>query len=144
MDLLGDKPEFRIDDETSRVFSRHENEPPQYVSGDAVVKNSSITEGCEIYGTVINSVLGYGVKVEKGATVKDSVIMQGSVVKSGAKVLYSILDEDVTVSKNSVVGADKEKTKEVTVLGAGTVLPEGMIVEEGKILSSDDVKGGKA
>jgi hypothetical protein len=32
----------------------------------------------------------------------------------------------------------------ITVLGAGTVLPCGMIVEEGKILSSDDVKGGKA
>ena len=109
-----------------------------------MVENSVVTEGCVIDGTVINSVLSPGVKVEKNAVVKDSVIMQGTVIKSGAKVMYSILDEEVTVCENCVVGADLEKAKEVTVLGAGTVLPCGMIVEEGKILSSDDVKGGKA
>ena len=68
--------------------------------------------------------------------------MQGSVIKKGAKVLYSILDEEVTVGENCVVGNDKEKAKDVAVIGAGAVLCDGMTIEEGKIVSSDDIKGG--
>ena len=136
MDLLGDKPEFRIDDETSRVFSRHENEPPQYVSGEAVVKNSSITEGCEIYGTVINSVLGYGVTVEKGATVKDSVIMHHCVIKSGAAVEYSILDSDVTVGKDARIGRCKDESEGITVIGTGKVIADGEDIADNQMIYS--------
>lgn len=142
MDLLGDNPEFDIDDSSWKIRSRNTAQAPQYIGSDAVIENSVITEGCEIDGTVINSVISPGVKVRKGAVVKDSVIMQGCVVKSGAKVLYSILDEEVTVGQNCIVGNDKENAEEVSVVGASAVLPDGMIIEEGKIVSSEDVKGG--
>lgn len=142
MDLLGDSPEFEIDDPSWKIRSRNTAQAPQYIGSDAIVENSVITEGCEIDGSVINSVISPGVKIEKGAVVKDSVIMQGSVIKKGAKVLYSILDEEVTVGENCVVGNDKEKAKDVAVIGAGAVLCDGMTIEEGKIVSSDDIKGG--
>ena len=93
-------------------------------------------------GAVINSVISANVTVEKGAVVKDSVIMQGTTVKANAKVLYSIIDEEATVGEGASVGADKEAAKEVTVLGMGAELPAGATVEEGKILSAEDVKGG--
>ena len=142
MDLLGDNPEFDIDDSMWKIRSRNTAQAPQYIGCEAVIENSVITEGCEIDGTVINSVISPGVKVRKGAVVKDSVLMQGSVVKSGARVLYSILDEEVTVGANCTVGNDKENAEEVTVVGAGAVLPDGMTIKEGKIVSSEDVKGG--
>lgn len=144
MDLLGDSPEFDIDDPSWKIRSRNTAQAPQYIGNDAVIENSVITEGCEIDGTVINSVISPGVKIQSGAVVKDSVIMQGTTVKKGARVLYSILDEEVVVGENCIVGNDKEKSKDVSVIGASTVLPEGYIVEEGKIVSSDDIKGGKA
>jgi len=144
MDLLGDSPEFDIDDSMWKIRSRNTAQAPQYIGCEAVIENSVITEGCEIDGTVINSVISPGVKVRKGAVVRDSVLMQGSVVKSGAKVLYSILDEEVTVGANCTVGNDKENAEEVTVVGASAVLPDGMVIEEGKIVSSEDVKGGNA
>ncbi len=144
MDLLGENPEFDIDDASWKIRSRNTAQAPQYIGSDAVIENSVITEGCEIDGTVINCVISPGVKIEKGAVVKDSVIMQGSVVKKGARVLYSILDEEVTVGENCIIGNDKENAKDVSVVGAGAILPDGFAVEEGKIVSSDDIKGGNA
>ncbi len=144
MDLLGDKPEFEIDDDKWRIRSRNAAAAPQYIGKDAVVENSVITEGCKINGTVINSVLSAEVVVEEGAIIKDSVIMQGAVVKKNARVYYSIIDEETVIGEACVVGEEKDSASEVTVVGMGTVLPDGFKVEEGKILSSDEVKGGKA
>lgn len=142
MDLLGSKPAFDINDSSWRIYSRTAAKPPQYIGEDAVIENSLITEGCEIYGTVINSVLSPGVHIESGAVVKDSVIMSDTLVKAGASVMYSIIDENVCVGKSCVVGNDMKNAKNVTVVGAGTVLPDGTNVEEGKIFTADDVNGG--
>ena len=142
MDLLGAKPVFDINDESWRIYSRNTAKPPQYIGEDAVIDNSLISEGCEIYGTVINSVISPGVLIEKGAVVKDSVIMGDSTVKAGSSVLYSIVDENAVIGKECSVGGDSEKTKKITVIGAGTVLPDGYSVENGKIISADDVDGG--
>lgn len=142
MDLLGSKPVFDINDESWRIYSRNTAKPPQYIGEDAVTDNSLISEGCEIYGTVINSVISPGVLIEKGAVVKDSVIMGDSTVKAGSSILYSIIDENAVIGKDCSVGSDSEKAKKITVIGAGTVLPDGYTVETGKIISADEVDGG--
>ena len=142
MDLLGSKPVFDINDESWRIYSRNTAKPPQYIGEDAVTENSLISEGCEIYGTVINSVISPGALIEKGAVVKDSVIMGDSTVKSGSSILYSIIDENAVIGKDCFVGSDSEKTRKITVIGAGTVLPDGYTAEPGKIISADEVDGG--
>ena len=65
------------------------------------MENTSVTEGCEIFGTVKNSVLGENVRVEAGATVEDSVLMGDSVVKAGARVDYAILDRNVEIGEGA-------------------------------------------
>ena len=142
MDLLGSKPVFDINDESWRIYSRNTAKPPQYIGEDAVTDNSLISEGCEIYGTVINSIISPGVLIEKGAVVKDSVIMGDSTVKAGSSILYSIIDENAVIGKDCSIGSDSEKAKKITVIGAGTVLPDGYTVETGKIISADEVDGG--
>ena len=57
--------------------------PPQYISGQAMVERSLISNGCEIYGEVRNSVIGAGVTIGKGAVVRDSIIMQGVTIGKG-------------------------------------------------------------
>ena len=137
MDILGDRPVLSLHDEAWRIFSRQEAAAPQYISADAVVKNCSMTAGCEIEGTVINSVLGSGVKVEKGAVVEDSVLFSDVTVKAGAVVKYSILDSNVTVGAGAVVGADKSETDEIAVIGADCVVADGAIVAPGAMISED-------
>ena len=84
MDLLGDKPVLDLSDESWRIFARHSASAPQFVGARAQVENSYITEGCEIYGTVKNSVVGPGVRVMHGAVVEDSVLMGDATVQPGA------------------------------------------------------------
>ena len=64
--------------------------------------NSLISSGCNINGTVRNSILSRGVIVENGASVTNSIIMQDCVIKSGARV------ENAIVDKNNVVPANTE------------------------------------
>ena len=122
MDLLGEKPLLDLNDDSWRIYARHSAETPQYIGADAVIENSSITEGCSIYGTVINSVLGSDVVVEKGAVVRDSVIMDGVKVCSGATVDYAIVDEKSVILENTVVGARKGEEAEITVIAARSVV----------------------
>jgi len=141
MDLLGSEPALNIKDESWRIYSRHAAHAPQYVGADAVIENCSITEGCEIYGTVRNSVLGAGVKVMPGATVVDAVIMDDCTIESGATVIYSILDSGVTVGKNSTVGRDRKDAKGITVIGTGIAVPADFDVADDKMISnSSDLK----
>ena len=135
MDLLGKNPKLSLFDESWRIFSRHIAYAPQYISGTARVYNSSITEGCEIYGTVRNCVLGTGVKVMEGAAVCDSVIMSDVVIEPGAQVNYSIVDSGVTVGKNATVGEVRNVAREITIIGAGINIAEGQTVKEGEMLS---------
>ena len=135
MDLLGDNPVFSLLDEAWRIYSRHTAQPPQYISADAVVENTSVTAGCDIYGTVRNSVLGAGVHVGKGAVVEDSVLMNGVTVEDGAVVRYSILDENVTVGKDSTVGEDRATAQGIAVVGAGIIVPQKKAIPAGAMIS---------
>ena len=136
MDMLGTNPAINLNDESWRIFSRHENEAPQYVGADATVVNSSVTEGCEIYGEVVNSVLGAGVKVEKGAVVRDAVIMGGVRIGENAKVEYSIIDSNVTVGNNASVGKSKDVAKGITVVGMGLNIPDGKVIGDDEMVTN--------
>ena len=134
MDLLGAHPALQLGDHNWRILSRHENAPPQIIGENGVVENASITEGCAIYGTVRNSVLGENVQVLEGATVVDSVLMGDCVIGEGAVVEYAILDRDVEIGAGARVGKSKDEAKGITVIGEGTRVAEGAVVEDGATL----------
>jgi len=135
MDLLGAHPELDLNDESWRIFSRHYADAPQYVGTTASVINSSITEGCEIEGQVINCVLGTGVRVERGALVKDSVLMDNVTIGAGAEVTYSILAPEVTVGGGARLGAPKEQAAGVTVIGEGVTIPAGRVIRDNEMIA---------
>jgi glucose-1-phosphate adenylyltransferase len=142
MDLLGTVPNFELRDNDRVIHSRSPLAPPAYVAGTVV--NSLVANGCEIEGTVINSVIGTDCTIEAGAEVKDSVLMGNIVVKAGAKVNYAIIDEEVTVGKKAVVGAEKAeaskvegKTSGITVLGRGITVCDGGKVPAGEIVDKN-------
>ena len=59
------------------------------------MKNSLIADGCVIDGEVENCVLFRGVRVEKGATLRNCIIMQDSVIGSNTTLNFVIGDKDV-------------------------------------------------
>ncbi len=137
MDLLGEAPAFDVGDSDWKIHSRNPLAPPEYIGQDAVVDNSLVALGCEIEGTVVNSVLATGVVVERGAVVKDSVIMADTVIQQGARVEYSIIDENVTVEENAVVGKARAKGVGIAVLGRDITIASGATVAAGEILDKD-------
>ena len=134
MDLIGNEPVFNLFDRRSKVYSRNDARQPQFIGANATVENSLVTEGCEIHGKVINSVLFPGVYVAPGAVVRDSVIFSDSLILSGAIVDYSMLDHDVVVGNGAVVGVPKGKGKKITVIGANVNVDPGKVIEEGSMI----------
>ena len=80
------------------VFTRVHNSTPVVYKQGCKVENSMLADECMIEGTVINSVLFRGVKVEKGAVVKNSVLFKGTHVGKGATVNCIVTDKDVYIS----------------------------------------------
>ncbi|MBE6594631.1 MAG: glucose-1-phosphate adenylyltransferase [Ruminococcaceae bacterium] len=135
MDILGASPTLKMNVSDWRILSRHDNAPPQYVGPSAAVENSSITEGCEILGTVRNSVLGENVRIMEGAVVEDAVLMGDTIVYEGARVSYAIVDRGVKIGKHAVVGKHKDGAKGIAVVGEGVQIVEGAVIEDGAMIS---------
>ena len=136
MDLLGKDPKFNLYDKNRRIFFRTPARPSQYVGNDAVIKNSIITEGCEVYGTVINSVLFSGVYVAPGAVVKDSVVMSDTVIGEDARINYSIIDKSVSIGRGATVGQPIEEGAGITVLGTGVSVADDKRIGGGLMLNA--------
>ena len=136
MDLLGKDPKFNLNDNKWKIYSRNDAYPPQLIKEDAVLDNVSITEGCVIEGTVINSVLSNNVRVGKGAIVKDCVIFEDVLIDAGAKVEYAIIDSGVIVKPNVKVGDSKDKGAKLTVIAGGVVVNND--VASGEMLEKEN------
>ena len=134
LDLLNPKVDLDLSDPSWKIYSRTPTAPPHYVSPDATVQNSMVTEGCEISGDVDFSVIFADVTIEKGAVIRDSIIMPGTVIKSGAVVQYAIVAENAVVEENAVVGERPEAMEDldkwgVAVIGKGVTVKKGMKIE---------------
>ena len=135
MDLLGADPVLDLNDPNFKIYSRNQSNGPQFIGENAKIVNSYVTDGCEIYGTVKNCVIGSGVKIMPGAYVKDCVLMGDTVIGSGATVSYAILDTGVVIGAGATVGKSKDNAKGITVLGADIKGPNGVVVDDGTIIS---------
>ncbi|MBM9512297.1 glucose-1-phosphate adenylyltransferase subunit GlgD [Desulfobulbus marinus] len=83
--------------------------PSRFVNGCSVT-SSLISAGCVIEGTVENSVLSPGVKVEKGAVVTNSIIFDDGVIGKDAKVDLAICDKRVRIGDGAVIGNSDNMT----------------------------------
>lgn len=81
------------------IYTKTKDQSPTKYGSDAVVQNSFISDGCDIEGTVINCILSRGVKVAKGATIKNSIIMQDSIIEEGVDLSHVVFDKEVHITK---------------------------------------------
>jgi len=114
MDLLSKKPLINLYDNNFKVFSKNSHMPPCFVADSAELDNSLLTAGCEIFGSVKNSIISEGVIIEEGAVVENSVIMCGSVIEKGARVEYAVVDEKTVIGANVEVLGDASEIKLVS------------------------------
>ena len=137
MDLLGE-PEFDISDPSWRIRSRNPIAPPQYLGDESRVVNSIIVSGCDIEGTVENSILSHDVTIGKGAVVRNSVIYAGVTIDENSTVDHAIIDENVKIGKGVKIGDEQTGgDKKITVLGRDIVVSDNKTVESGDIIDEN-------
>ncbi len=137
MDLLSERPQFDLSDNSWRIRSRNPIAPPHYIGESGRVTNSIVSSGCEINGSIEKSVISHDVEIAKGASVKDSIIFAGAKIGENAIVENAIIDEDVIVGKGARIGVSAEKEKKIAVLGRGIKVSDGAVVVAGEILDKN-------
>ncbi|WP_233414388.1 glucose-1-phosphate adenylyltransferase [Thermaerobacillus caldiproteolyticus] len=106
MDLLNEESELNLFDHSWRIYSVNPNQPPQYIASDAVVTESLINEGCVVEGSVEHSVLFQGVHIQKGAVVKDCVIMPDTVIGENVYIEKAIVPSDIEIPSGMTICSD--------------------------------------
>ncbi len=109
MQLLDSKVREDLFNSDRPVFTKTRDDMPTRYGTKSEVKNCFIANGCVIDGTVKNSILFRGVKVEKGAVIENSIIMQSGVVEKGANLKYVIADKNVVIGEGTVINGTENR-----------------------------------
>lgn len=115
MDLLEAEPRLTLDDPAWPILTTGLQRSPARIEASATLDGVLVAAGAQVRGTVVRSVLAPGVVVERGAEVRDAILLHDSYVGAGARVTRAILDEQAHVEGDAVV----EGTDEVAVVAAG-------------------------
>jgi len=136
--LLSEPPALDLGDPNWVIHTRSQERPPVRIGAHGVTRETLLSNGCVINGTVIHSVLSPGVKVEAGAVVRDSVILNDTVVGAGAVVDCCVLDKEIRVGPGARVGGGDDHTPNqlepanintgITIVGKRARIPAGAVI----------------
>ncbi len=104
MDLLNKDNKLNLYDSNWPILSKSSNYPSQYIGINAEVKNSMISEGSKIEGTVINSLIFEGVEIGENVIIKDSVIMPNVKIEDNSIINRAIIATGITIGEGVSIG----------------------------------------
>ncbi len=107
MDMINPEVRQELFNTDGKVFTKVKDETPTKYNEEAVVNHSIVADGCIIEGEVYDSVLSRGVKIGRGAVVRNSIIMQDTVIEPNATLDYVILDKEVTVKEGKTLKGER-------------------------------------
>jgi glucose-1-phosphate adenylyltransferase len=138
MDLCALHPVFNLYNERWPILTYVPSQPPAkfvHDSGDRIGRalNSVVSNGVIVSGGLVrDSVLSPGVRVNSWSRVERAILLHNTAIGRHAVVENAILDKNVIVPDNAVVGVDKEHDKArgfvvsadgITVVGKGQAVP---------------------
>ncbi|MEA4894445.1 MAG: glucose-1-phosphate adenylyltransferase subunit GlgD [Oscillospiraceae bacterium] len=85
------------------VYTKGRSSVSTYYGENAFCKNSLVADGCYIEGTLTSCVLFRGVRVKKGAVLKNCVLMQDSIVGENVSLSYVISDKYTVLTDRLVL-----------------------------------------
>ncbi|MEE8836872.1 MAG: glucose-1-phosphate adenylyltransferase [Eubacteriales bacterium] len=144
MELIDIVPEFNLYEEFWKIYTKGDIIRPQYIASTGVVDRCIIGEGADISGEVYSSVIGPGVTIEKGAVVRDSIIMRNSHIGAGAQIHKAIIAEEAQIGDHVQIGVGEEAPNVlkpaiyswgIATIGEKTVIPEGIQIGKNTVVS---------
>lgn len=118
MEFIDPSLDLAMRDKSWRIYSKNRIAPPHSITETGSAKNSLISDGCYIAGTVDHSILSDEVQVKEGASVKDSVIMSGATIGNNVTINRAIIGENAIIGDNAVI----DGTDEIAVVGYSEVI----------------------
>lgn len=111
MDFL--KPEVRdyFFKQYPDVYSKPDDLPPAKYNPGAVIKNSLVSSGCIINGTVENSILFKKAYVGNNCVIKNSIILNDVYIGDNTTIENCIVESRDTIRENSKYVGDPDKVK---------------------------------
>jgi len=99
MELITDTDKYDsvFNVEERPILTKVRNSPPTYYGEESNVKDSLVADGCVIEGTVENCIIFRGVRVGKGAVVKNSILFQDTIVSDNASLNCVVADKNVFI-----------------------------------------------
>ena len=117
----------------------------------ASVSDSMISSGCFIKGKVSSSIISPGVKIEKGATVENSIIFHRCRIGRKARIKNTIIDKDSYIGEGTVIGYGDKSIVNVlipsyldsgiTLIGKKTIVPPGIKIGTNCMLAASPRNG---
>ena len=91
----------------SPIYTKVRDDMPVVYGIASCCQNSLIADGCQIEGTVKNSIVFRGARVAKGAVVENSILMQDAFVGEDARLNCVIMDKNTMITPKKVLSGDK-------------------------------------
>lgn len=114
MDLLKPEKWEELFFKSGLVYTKVKDEAPVKYKENARAVNTMVANGCIIEGRVENSILFRGVKVHKGAYIKDSIIMQKCEIAENAIIENVICDKNVYITQGKWLKGERNYPLVVT------------------------------
>lgn len=132
MDLVSVEPVFNLYDKDWPLRTQMPQLPPaKFVFGDegqrfGVAVDSVVSQGCIVSGGMVRkSVLSPEVRVNSFSSVDESILMNGVCVGRHARVRRAIIEKNVHIPEDAIIGYDLEKdAKHYRVTPRGVVVVE--------------------
>lgn len=134
IELTRPLPALNLHDDSWRFFTHSEEYQPAFISSKTIVNNSLVSEGSEIYGKVVNSVIFQGVYIGRNTFIKDSIIMTNTIIEDDSTVEKGVIGENSVIGRNSILGTGESKPNKIApniynsdlvVVGNNVKIPEG-------------------
>lgn len=145
MDLIGSPPKFSVDDRDWIIYSRNSALTPHFVGAGAVIKNSSVTESCRIYGRVEHSVVSASVKIGENTVVKDCVIMPGATIGKNAVIEKAVIGPNAVIEDGAKIGVTSSEnnpyasplcTHDIVLIAGGVTVFENSDIPKNSMLDA--------
>ena len=106
MDLLDLKEAQSLFSSDWPIYTRTTDSSPSQLFEGAEVRNSMISNGCSIEGTVENSIIGRAVKIGKGAVVRNSIVLSYAEIGKDVTVDCQIIDKYARITRTKELIAE--------------------------------------
>ena len=144
MELIDLIPEFNLYEEYWKIYTKCDTIETQYIAPGAHVERCIIGESSEIYGEVINSVIGPNVYIGEGSVIRDSIIMKDTCIGKNVTMDKSIVAENCRIEDGATLGVGESAPNklnasiysfDLVTVGDDTVIPENVTIGKNTAIS---------